>query len=175
MKDIQPPPEASRSNGGNVAKVAHQSDSVELLQTPQTPIAADGLKLLCRKMQKEARGWDEESKLLVNRLAHDAEKAFTDRALLRNDNERLLAQNNEKRSRTSKPARKVGNAKVMSYEDIIEAQRNLEAKKASQAEKRKTNSSSGRRPKRSCSDDVRRAEDEIQSWGFKEYCSVISF
>ncbi|KAJ5875034.1 uncharacterized protein N7473_013147 [Penicillium subrubescens] len=124
---------------------------------------------------KEARGWDEDSKLLVNRLAHAAEKAFADRALLRNDNDRLLVQNNEKRTRTSKPARKVGNAKVMSYEDIIEAQRNLEAKKASQGGKRKKTSSSGRRAKRSCSDDVRRAEDEIQTWGFKDYCSVISF
>ncbi|OKO98095.1 hypothetical protein PENSUB_9531 [Penicillium subrubescens] len=175
LKDIQPPPGASGSNKGNAAKVAHCPASAELLQTPQTPITADGLKWLCHKMQKEARGWDEDSKLLVNRLAHAAEKAFADRALLRNDNERLLAQNNEKRSRTSKPARKVGNAKVMSYEDIIEAQRNLEAKKASQAGKRKTNSSNGRQPKRSCSDDVRRAEDEIQSWDFKEYCSVISF
>ncbi|OKP10252.1 hypothetical protein PENSUB_4337 [Penicillium subrubescens] len=80
-------------------------------------------------MQKEARGWDEDSKLLVSRLAHAAEKAFADRALLRNDNERLLAQNNEKRSRTSKLARKVGNAKVMGYEDIIEAQRTLKQKK----------------------------------------------
>ncbi|OKP07150.1 hypothetical protein PENSUB_6110 [Penicillium subrubescens] len=172
LKDIQPPPGASGSNRGNIAKVAHYPASAELLQKPQTPITADGLQSLGRKVQKEARGWDEDSKFLVNRLAHAAEKAFADCALLCNDDERLLAQNNEKRSRTSKPARKVGNAKVMSYEDIIEAQRNLEARKASQAGKRKTNSSSGRRPKRSCSDDVRRAEDEIQSWGFQEYCSI---
>jgi hypothetical protein len=63
----------------------------------------------------------------------------------------------------------------MSYEDIIEAQRNLEAKKASQAGKRKTNSSGGRQSKRACSNEVRKAENEIQSWGFREYCSVISF
>ncbi|KAJ6116135.1 hypothetical protein N7523_005816 [Penicillium sp. IBT 18751x] len=156
LKDIQPPLGATATN-------------------TTTPITADGLKSLCRKMQNEARGWDEDSKLLVNRLAHAAEKAFADRALLRNDNERLLAHNNEKRSRTSKPARKVGNAKVMSYEDIIEAQRNVEAKKATQAGKRKTDSSIGRQLKRACSDDVRKAQDEIQSWGLKEYCSVLSF
>ncbi|KAJ9482155.1 hypothetical protein VN97_g11286 [Penicillium thymicola] len=55
----------------------------------------------------------------VKRIAHAAEKAFADHVILHTENGRLLIQNNEKRSRRSRPARKVGMAKVMSYEDII--------------------------------------------------------
>ncbi|KAJ5882704.1 uncharacterized protein N7473_011138 [Penicillium subrubescens] len=175
LKDIQPPPGGSDPTERNIVTLARRSEGDELVQTPLTPITADSLTLLCRKVDREARGWDTDSRLLIKRLARAAERAFADRALLRNDNERLLAQNNEKRTRTSQPARKVGNAKVMSYEDIVEAQSKLEAKKSSETKKRKRNSSIGCRRTRSCADDIRNAEDEIQRWGLGEYCSVISF
>lgn len=172
LRDIQRPPGDDCRPRVNTVQPGKYSREVE---QPQTPITAEGLKLLCRQMDKETRRWDNGSKSLVKRLAHAAEKAFADRVLLHTENGRLLIQNNEKRSRTSRPARKVGNAKVMSYEDIIEAQTKRDMKKTAQTRKRINSSTGGRRGKRSCADDIRNAEDEIRAWSFREYCSVISF
>ncbi|KAJ5748900.1 uncharacterized protein N7511_010596 [Penicillium nucicola] len=114
LKDIKPPPGASCSNRGNVAKVAHYSDGYKTKLVGGTKTLSFSPTVLPIQRRKHSRT----------------------SALLRNDHERLLAQKNEKRCRTSNPARKVGNAKVMSYEDIIEAQRNLEAKRPPRLESR---------------------------------------
>ncbi|KAJ5557693.1 hypothetical protein N7513_003279 [Penicillium frequentans] len=147
LRNIQPPPGGECRPRVNTLQPVNHSVEVE---QPQTANTAEGLKLSCRQMDKEARRWDDGSKSLVKRLAHAAEKAFADRVLLHTENGRLLIQNNEKRSRTSRPARKVGNAKVMSYENIIEAPHRRDMKKTAQARKRINPSTSGRRGKRSC-------------------------
>jgi hypothetical protein len=65
------------------------------------------------------------------------EKAFAECSLLLDDNRLLFAQNNEKVSRKSARSTVVGTAKVMSYEDIVEAQTNRDAKAAGRISKRK--------------------------------------
>jgi len=64
---------------------------------------------------------DTHTKLSIQKIADAAENAFAERAILLDENLLLFEQNNEKTTRTSIKATVVGTAKVMSYEDIIEA------------------------------------------------------
>jgi len=59
----------------------------------------------------------------IQKLANIAENAFTDRAILLDENLLLFEQNNEKATRKSIRATVVGSTRVMSYKDIIEAQK----------------------------------------------------
>jgi hypothetical protein len=115
LRGIQPPTGEEGHLRRKPVRPASYSEHEEILQTP---ITAEGLKFLWGTMDKQSRGWDHDSKLLVKRLAHAAEKAFADRALLHTEDGRLLIQNDKKRSRKPQRARKVGSAKVTSYEDI---------------------------------------------------------
>jgi hypothetical protein len=69
--------------------------------------------MLCGKIAKETYSPDSDRKILLQHLAHAAEKAFADCSLLNNENGQLSQQNNEKRSR-KKQSRQVGNARIMS-------------------------------------------------------------
>ena len=60
-------------------------------------------------------------KLSIQKIVDAAENAFTERAILLDENMLLFEQNNEKTTRTSIKATVVGTVKVLSYEDIIEA------------------------------------------------------
>ncbi len=55
------------------------------------------------------------------KLANAAEKAFADLAILLDENKLLFEQNSEKTSRVSIRSTVTGTAKVMTYDDIIEA------------------------------------------------------
>jgi hypothetical protein len=74
---------------------------------------------------------DRSSILQIQRLANAAENAFADRAILLDENLLLFEQNNERNTRKSMKATAVGSAKVLSYEDIVEAQRQRDMKEAS--------------------------------------------
>ncbi|KAL2783343.1 hypothetical protein BJX66DRAFT_131871 [Aspergillus keveii] len=63
----------------------------------------------------------------------------------------------------------------MSYEDIIEAQKKQDEKKTARTRKRRSPSTSARQSKRACSDELRKAESEIERCGLESYCSVIAF
>jgi hypothetical protein len=168
LREIQPPPPAPLQVE---TALAPRSRSEEPLQTPTT---AEGLRILCGKISKETYSLDSDRKILLQHLAHAAEKAFADRSLLNNENGQLWQQNNEKRSR-KKQSRKVGNARIMSYEDIIEAQKRQDEKKTARTQKHKSPSPTARQSKRVCSDEMRKAEGEIERWGLESYCSVITF
>jgi hypothetical protein len=168
LRAIQPPLPAPLQVE---AALAPCSSSGEPLQTPTT---AEGLRLLCGKIAKETHSLESDRKILLQHLAHAAEKAFADRSLLNNENGQLWLQNNEKRSR-KKQSRKVGNARIMSYEDIIEAQKRQDEKKTARTQKRRSPSTTARQSKRVCSDELRKAKGEIERWGLETYCSVITF
>jgi hypothetical protein len=144
LRAIQPPPPAPLHVE---AALAPCSRSEEPLQTPTT---SEGLRLLCGKIAKETHGLDSDRKILLQHLAHAAEKAFADRSLLNNENGQLWLQNNKKRSR-KRQSRKVGSARIMSYEDIIEAQKKHDEKKTARRRKRKSPSTSVGQSKRACS------------------------
>ena len=117
---------------------------------------------------------DDLSRFRFQKLNNAAEKAFAECSLLLDDNRLLFAQNNEKLSRKSARSTVVGTAKVMSYEDIVEAQTNRDAKAASRIPKRKSGPITGQ-ARGSCSQEVEKAEEEIRSLGLANYCSVLHF
>jgi hypothetical protein len=59
----------------------------------------------------------------VEKILHAAQQAFAERELLREENKTLFQQNNEKRTRKHIKERKIGDAKVMSFDDIVEARK----------------------------------------------------
>jgi hypothetical protein len=107
-------------------------------------------------------------------------KAVAERDILFNENLGLVEQNNEKTTRKSIKATAVSCAIVVSYEDIVEAERQRDLKEAS------ADRLPGRRRgqlrkstqvirKRSRSEEVGVAQDEIKALGLEEYCSVLRF
>jgi hypothetical protein len=96
----------------------------------QTPTTSNNLSLLRSKIEQDIDGLDDLSRFRLQKLSNAAEKAFVERSLLLDDNRLLFTQNNEKVSRKSARSTVVNTAKVMSYEDIVEAQTNRDAKAA---------------------------------------------
>jgi len=90
--------------------------------TLRTPTTITGFNEIRSKLQSQLDMHDEQSKLCLAKIARAAEKVFVDRALLFDENKLLFEQNNEKAMRDSTRGTVVGKAKVMSYDDILEAQ-----------------------------------------------------
>jgi hypothetical protein len=106
-----------------------------------------------------------------------AENAFADRAILLDENFLLFEQNNEKATCKSIIATVVGSARVMSYEDIVEAQKQREIKEAAaEATQRrwsKRGPSTQVHGKRSRGQELEEAEHEIKDSGMAGYCSLL--
>lgn len=74
----------------------------------------------------------------------------------------------------------VGSARVLSYEDIVEAQKQRDIKEAA-AEAMRGRRGSKRNPpaqilgKRSRGQELEEAESEINAMGMEKYCSVLKF
>ncbi|KKA24370.1 hypothetical protein T310_1555 [Rasamsonia emersonii CBS 393.64] len=73
-------------------------------------------------------------KIYLEKLANAAEKAFAASALLLDQNEQLHQQNNEKKRRQLARSTVVGDAKILSDEAILEAEKKREEKKAKVAD-----------------------------------------
>jgi hypothetical protein len=74
----------------------------------------------------------------------------------------------------------IGKAKVMSYDDIVEAQIKRDAKGAgiegrTRRAKRKNSASTSLAYKRSRAEELKEAEYEIEKSGLGSYCSVLHF
>ena len=100
--------------------VAHQP-----LLTPTTSASFIAAR---EKLECSLEGLNEESKLLFQKTANAAEKAFADRAILFDENSTLFQQNNEKTIRESSKRNVVGKAKIMSEKDIVEAKKRRDEK-----------------------------------------------
>lgn len=72
----------------------------------------------------------------VQKLLNAAERTFAERELLKVQNANLTQQNNEKKARKQVKERKIGDAKVMSFDDILEARRLRECAEAEAARKK---------------------------------------
>lgn len=126
------------------------------------------------KIEQDIDGLDNLSRFCLQKLNNAAEKAFAECSLLLDDNRLLFAQNNEKVSRKSARSTVVNTAKVMSYEDIVEAQTNLDAKAASRIPKRRSGPTAGQ-ARGSSFQEVEKAEEEIRSLGLANHYSVLHF
>jgi hypothetical protein len=127
------------------------------------------------KIEQDIDGLNKLSRFRIQKLTHAAEKAFTECSLLRDENRLLFTQNNEKVTRKSVRSTVVGTAKVMSYEDIVEARTNRDAKVAGRISKRtksapKVGKAKGPRPR-----EMEKAGEEIRNLGLANYCSVLHF
>ena len=87
----------------------------------RTPVTADTLNSLRGLVERDTHALDYESKLRLEKLLNAAQISFAERALLEDDNQLLVKQNDEAKRRRSTKSTVLGKAKVMSYEDLAEA------------------------------------------------------
>jgi hypothetical protein len=99
-------------------------------QTLTTPTTTEGVHDLYRMLEDRLGADDAKGDPCLQKFLHATEKAFADRSLLHDENENLLKQNNERRVRQNAKSTVIdqGNAKIVSYADILEMQRNRVAK-----------------------------------------------
>lgn len=146
----------------------------------QTPVTSEALTLLHDQIEKDAYTLDGSSRQRLRKLADAAHKSFAERALLLDENRLLFEQNNESNRRKSNRPTVVGKAKVMSYEDIVEAQAKRDAKEAAAVKvkrgpKRKSATPVVAQAKRKRKSEAETAEDEIRALGLGGYCSILIF
>ncbi|KAH7065083.1 hypothetical protein B0J12DRAFT_693463 [Macrophomina phaseolina] len=115
----------------------------------------------------------------MQKLANAAQKSFAECSLLLDENRVLFEQNNESNCRKSARSTKVGEAKVMSYAEIVEAQAKRDAKEATARNGKRGRKRKGSAPmlveaKRTRRSEVEVAEDEIKAMGLGDYCSILS-
>jgi hypothetical protein len=152
---------------------------VHKLETPKTSESLASLRKSIETNIAQHEALDARTKLSIQKVVNAAENAFADRAILLGENLLLFEQNNEKNTRTSIKATVVGTAKVLSYEDIVEAQQKRDIKDAA-ARGRRTSKRSTLAPsqvigKRSRSQEKHEAINEIRALGMEKYCSVLKF
>jgi hypothetical protein len=101
-------------------------------------------------------------------------RAMTARDLLFKENFDLFRQNNESRTKESSNSNMVGKAKIMSYEDIQEAQKKrYEKEAAGTRRKRKNSAPEPWRNKKSREEEMEQANFEIQALGIL-FCLLIT-
>jgi hypothetical protein len=99
-------------------------------------VTSEDLTSLSRIIEQNIHALDDYSQLYFRKLANAGEKAITARDLLFKENFDLFKQNNESNTRVSRNSTVVGKGKVMSYEDIAEAQRKRDEKEAARTSRR---------------------------------------
>lgn len=99
-------------------------------QTLTTPTTTEGVHNLYCMLEVRLGANNAEGDPFLQKFLHATEKAFADRSLLHDENENLLQQNDERRVRQNAKSTVIdqGNAKIVSYADIQEMQRNRLAK-----------------------------------------------
>jgi hypothetical protein len=120
----KPPTQLPVPGASEIAVVPGAQDEVP--QTPVTPVTAEALIPLHNLIKADARALDEASQKRLQRhvqkLASAARVSFAECALLQDQNQSLIKINKEAKVRRSTRSVVLGKAKVMSYEDLEEAQ-----------------------------------------------------
>jgi hypothetical protein len=118
-----------------------QDEVLQMPVTPVTPVTTEALTSLHNLIKQEACALNEPSKQRLQRhvqkLASAAQISFAKQALLQDQNRFLSKINNEAKVRRSTRSVVLGNAKVMSYEDLEEARAKRAAKEKATAGKGK--------------------------------------
>lgn len=109
----------------------------------KTPTSANGLNRMRGMLDKILDTLnDDDYKAHIQKVVNAAEQSFANCALLADENHSLIAQNNEKKVRQAARATIPGPAKIMSYEDIVRAQK---ARKENEAKSRTNKRKRGKR------------------------------
>jgi DDE superfamily endonuclease len=176
LQEIQKPPtEESLVHVKNVASGLLSPHSLL-----PTPVNAEGFETVRKELEQASQHLDAAGKHRLQKLANAGERAIADRVLLVEENRILFDQNNEKMSRSSTKSTVVGTARIMSYDDIMEAQRKREAKKpgASRAFKRNqkhSNLETLEEIERCRMTEVEKGNHEIENLGLRDFYSVLQF
>lgn len=146
----------------------------------QTPVTSEALTALHSQIDQGAHALDESTKYRLQKLAKAAQKSIAERDLLLDENRLLFEQNNESNCRKSVRSTKVGEAKVMSYSDIVAAQAKRDAKETAMQEKKRGTKRKSSQPKqapakRTRKSEVEAAQGEIEAMGLGTYCTVLAF
>jgi hypothetical protein len=140
------------------------------------PVTAESLTSLRRIIEQNIPVLNNHSQQSIRKLVNAAERAMTARDLLFKENFDLFKQNNESHTRESTNSKMLGKAKIMSYEDIQEAQRKRDEKDATgtgrRGRKRKNSAPQSGVGKKSREEEVAQAHSEIQACGLEAHCSV---
>jgi hypothetical protein len=127
---------------------------------------------------KQGSALDSPTNHHFKKLANATEKAFADRTILLDENRLLFEQNTEKTTRQSVKSTMPGNARIMTYDDIVKAEQKRAAKVGVAGGKRgrgRPKSSNTHEGKWSCTNELESGNREIQALGMEEYCSVLQF
>jgi hypothetical protein len=123
---------------------------------------------------------DSPSKQRFQKFANAAQKLLAECTILLDENRLLFEQNNESNCRQSTRSTVVGKAKVMSYQDIVEAQAKRDAKdatvvKGKPGRKRKSSILVAAQANRLQKSKMEVAEEEIEALEYGDHCSVLHF
>jgi DDE superfamily endonuclease len=143
----------------------------------RTPVTWESLTCLRTKIE-QGSALDSPTRHYFQKLANATEKAFADRSILLDENRLLFEQNNEKTTRQSVKSTMPGNARIMTYDAIVEAEQKRAAKVGATSAKRggqRPQSSKPGKGERSRADEVEFGNREIKALGLEEYCSVLQF
>jgi hypothetical protein len=118
------------------------------------------------------------SKPRITKLCNAAKNAFADRSLLLDENQLLFEQNYERNVRKFVQSRILGTDKVLSYVDLCEAEKQRDLKDIATQAKCRSNRNLGlsqrNSRKRSRSEELIEAADQISDMGLREYCTVFA-
>lgn len=178
LRTVAKPPPEMRSG----VPEGNPAPSSDLHEAPlKTPTSATSFNAMRHKLDQIIGALDDDAKPHVQKVMNAVERSFANSTLLVNENQLLMEQNREKRLRKSTKATVVGTAKIMSFEDIKQAQRQREKKEAASVkrgvQKRKGNVATlkSAHVRRSCEQEIHSAEQEIANAGLSSYCTVIAF
>jgi hypothetical protein len=171
LKGIQKPP-CQEPQGRHIIDTTLHDEPL------QTPVTSEDLMSLHRRLEQNIHLLDGDSQLYFRKLANAGERAITARDLLFKENYDLFKQNYESNTRTSVNSTMIGKGKVMSYEDILEAQKKRDDKdtvKVGRQGRKRKNSASGSAPrqrKMSRAAEMEEARKEFEVLGLEGFCSV---
>ena len=139
----------------------------------QTPVTSEAFAALRCMIECETRHLDRGHQHIMEKALNAGERAMAECGLLSEEKQALRQQNSEKKTRASARSTVVGTAKVMSYEDIVEARRRQEAR-ASSGGRRKEVSDTGRIEAVALArkSEMQKAAQDIQESGLRNYCHV---
>jgi hypothetical protein len=162
-------------------------EALQLIQhiTISTPTTSQNLAVLRQEVNKDLQKGgplDTLSKLRIYKLANAAEVGFAERSLLLDENELLFEQNNEVERHKSVKSKVIGTAKVLSYEDLVQAELDRDIKEAAGRvpgrrckSKVATQNISLVRGKRSRSVELEEEANKIRQLGLGDFCTVLRF
>ena len=172
-------PKPQQNVNDTLSLANYRSTSSQLYSPLKTPTTAKSLENIMSDAEARfAKASDEDSRVYFRKVAKAAQKAFADRALAWDENQHLTLQNNEKKARNAVRSTVVGKAKVMSYEDIVEARKKRDLKTAKNSDrrvrkpKRKLEDSHPRAKKQAYKDELVLAEQEVVASGLADFCAV---